>query len=120
MRFRKSTSPAASAPCTWNTCFAMSKPIVVACSMDASFGGSSTPSPWHTNAVGGRPPHHPPDFGRAADEQTIGGLGIRILRALVHRARYRRAGGCNYLHLLRRIRLSDAPSPKICPPAEDR
>src|ERR1700741_4923593 len=42
-----------------NTCFAISKPIVVACSMDASFGGSSTPSPWHTDAVGGRPPHHP-------------------------------------------------------------
>src|SRR5499425_2068556 len=59
MRFRNSTCPAASAPCTWNTCFAMSKPIVVACSMDASFGGSSTPSPWHTDAVGGRPPHHP-------------------------------------------------------------
>src|SRR5256885_1648294 len=36
----------------------MSKPIVVACSMDVSFGGSSTPSPWHTDAVGGRPPHH--------------------------------------------------------------
>jgi hypothetical protein len=63
---------------------------------------------------------HPPDFGRVADEHTIGGLGIHIVRALVHRARYRRAGGCNYLHLLRRIRLSDAPSPKICPPAEDR
>src|SRR5215831_6081051 len=59
MRLRNSTCPAASAPCTWNTCFAMSRPIVVACSMDASFGGSSTPSPWHTDAVGGRPPHHP-------------------------------------------------------------
>src|SRR5262252_9000960 len=59
MRLRNSTCPAASAPCTWNTCFAMSKPIVVACSMDASFGGSSTPPPWHTDAVGGRPPHHP-------------------------------------------------------------
>src|SRR5215472_8093800 len=65
-RLRKSTCPAPSAPCTWNTCFAMSKPIVVACSMDASFGGSSTPSPWHTDAVGGRPPHHPkPPFARA-------------------------------------------------------
>src|SRR6516164_3890065 len=63
MRLRKSTCPAPSAPCTWNTCFAMSKPIVVACSMDASFGGSSTPSPWHTDAVGGRPPHHPPFAG---------------------------------------------------------
>src|SRR5215469_14357836 len=39
--------------------FRVSKPIVVACSMGASFGGSSTPSPWHTDAVGGRPPHHP-------------------------------------------------------------
>jgi hypothetical protein len=56
---RKSTCPAASAPCTWNTCFAMSKPIVLACSTDASFGRSSTPSPWHKDAVGGRPPHHP-------------------------------------------------------------
>src|SRR5215471_1092562 len=55
MRLRNSTCPAASAPCRWNTCFAMSKPIVVACSMDASFGGSSTPPPWRT-AVGGRPP----------------------------------------------------------------
>src|SRR5689334_3326205 len=59
MRLRNSTCPAASAPCSWNRCFAMSKPIVVACSMDVSFGGSSTPSPWHTDAVGGRPPHHP-------------------------------------------------------------
>src|SRR5215510_7684475 len=58
MRLRNSTCPPASAPCTWNTCLAMSKPIVVACSMDASFG-CSTPSPWHTDAVGGRPPHHP-------------------------------------------------------------
>src|SRR5215468_3859915 len=59
MRLRKSTCPTASAPCNWNTFFAMSKPIVVACSMDASFGGSLTPSPWHADAVGGRPPHHP-------------------------------------------------------------
>src|ERR1700741_3435402 len=59
MRLRKSTCPAPSAPCTWNTCFAMSKPIVVACFTDASFGGSLTPSPWHADAVGGRPPHHP-------------------------------------------------------------
>src|SRR4029077_20531171 len=59
MRLRNSTCPAASAPCSWNTCFAMSKPIVVACSMDVSFGGSSTPSPWHTDAVGGGPPHPP-------------------------------------------------------------
>src|SRR6516225_7438013 len=59
MCLRNSTCPALSAPCTWNTYFAMSKPIVVACSMDASFGGSSTPSPWHIDAVGGRPPHHP-------------------------------------------------------------
>jgi hypothetical protein len=31
------TWPAASAPCAWKTCFAMSNPIVIACSMDASF-----------------------------------------------------------------------------------
>src|ERR1700741_5194144 len=36
MRLRNSTCPVAFAPCTWNTCFAMSKPIVVACSMGAS------------------------------------------------------------------------------------
>jgi hypothetical protein len=47
------------APFAWNTCFAISNPIVVTCSMDASFSDSSTPSPWHANAVGGRPPHHP-------------------------------------------------------------
>src|SRR5215472_12984595 len=59
MRLRKSTCPAPSAPCTWNTCFAMSNPIVLTCSTDASFGGSLTPPPWHTDAVGGRPLHHP-------------------------------------------------------------
>src|ERR1700746_2518862 len=68
MRFRKSTCPAASAPCTWNACFAMSKPIVLTCSTDASFGGSSTPPLWHADAVGGRPLHHPytVGLGRAA------------------------------------------------------
>ena len=42
-----------------NTCFAMSNPIVLTCSTDASFGGSSTPPFWHADAVGGRQPHHP-------------------------------------------------------------
>src|ERR1700676_5350680 len=37
----------------------MSNPIVVICSTDASFGGSLTPPPWHADAVGGRPRHHP-------------------------------------------------------------
>src|SRR6202162_4156167 len=32
--------------------------MVVTCSMDASFRDGSTPSPWHADAVGGRPPHH--------------------------------------------------------------
>jgi hypothetical protein len=27
--------------------------------MDASFRDGLTPSPWHADAVGGRPPHHP-------------------------------------------------------------
>jgi len=58
-RLRNSTCPAASAPRAWKTCFAMSNPIVVTCSVDASFSDSSTPSPWHADAVGGRPPHHP-------------------------------------------------------------
>jgi hypothetical protein len=35
-RLRNSTLPVASAPCAWNTCFAISNPIMVACSMDAS------------------------------------------------------------------------------------
>src|SRR5215472_12540544 len=59
MRLRNRTWPAASAPCAWNTCFAMSNPIVVTCAMDASFSDGSTPSPWHADAVRGRPPHHP-------------------------------------------------------------
>src|SRR5215469_4025881 len=58
MRLRNRTWPAASAPCAWNTCFAMSNPIVVTCAMDASFSDGSTPSPWHADAVRGRPPHH--------------------------------------------------------------
>jgi hypothetical protein len=46
---------------------------MVACSMDASFGGSLTPSPWHTGAVGGRPPHHPTEpFGLRCDNGRIG------------------------------------------------
>jgi anti-sigma regulatory factor (Ser/Thr protein kinase) len=63
---------------------------------------------------------YPPHIGQPADEHTIGGLGIRIVRALVHRARYRRVGGRNYLHLLRRSRLSDAALPNICSPTRDR
>ena len=35
------------------------KPIVVACSKDASFGGDSTPPLWHTDTVGGRPTPSP-------------------------------------------------------------
>src|SRR5262249_41738115 len=85
MRLRNSTCPAASAPCTWNTCFAMSKPIVVACSMDASFGGSSTPSPWHADAVGGRPPHHPKGITSVkrtlvVDARSGQHLGLREIR----------------------------------------
>src|SRR5829696_8514065 len=57
-RLRNSTCPTASAPCTWNTCFAISSPMVLTCSMDASFRDGLTPSPWHTDAVAGRPPHH--------------------------------------------------------------
>src|SRR5215813_5679102 len=76
MRLRNSTCPAASAPCTWNTCFAMSRPIVVACSMDASFAGSSTPSPWHADAVGGRPPHHPSLIGLTGTPEEVRKLAI--------------------------------------------
>src|SRR5215213_5568911 len=36
-RLRNTTRPVASAPCAWKTRFAMSSPIVLACSTDASF-----------------------------------------------------------------------------------
>jgi anti-sigma regulatory factor (Ser/Thr protein kinase) len=39
----------------------------------------------------------------AAEERPIGGLGIHIVRALADQARYRREGGRNHLHLVRRI-----------------
>jgi hypothetical protein len=49
--------------------------MVVTCSMDVSFRDGLTPLPWHADAVGGRPPHHPtrrfapaaPDVGFAPD-----------------------------------------------------
>lgn len=44
-----------------------------------------------------------PELERAAEERAIGGLGIHIVRSLVHRARYRRRGGRNHLYLIRRI-----------------
>ena len=46
-----------------------------------------------------------PDLEGAAEERGIGGLGIHIVRSLVHRARYRRKGDRNHLHLVRRIGL---------------
>ena len=44
-----------------------------------------------------------PDLEEATEERGIGGLGIHIVRSLVHQARYRREGGRNHLHLVRRI-----------------
>src|SRR5215472_5727869 len=73
MRLRNRTWPAASAPCAWNTCFAMSNPIVVTCAMDASFSDGSTPSPWHADAVRGRPPHH------SLVERRLGKEGLQLL-----------------------------------------
>ena len=46
------------APCAWNTFLARSRPMVLTSSTDASLRWSSTPPPWHVDAVGGRPPHH--------------------------------------------------------------
>jgi len=46
-----------------------------------------------------------PDLETATQERTLGGLGIHIVRSLVHQARYRRDGGRNHLHLVRRIGL---------------
>ena len=47
--------------CTSSTCFAMSKRSWVACSMGASFGGSSALSRWHTDAGPRASTHHPPE-----------------------------------------------------------
>lgn len=44
-----------------------------------------------------------PDLEGAAEERGIGGLGLHIVRSLVHQARYRREGERNHLHLVRRI-----------------
>ena len=44
-----------------------------------------------------------PDSEGAAEERGIGGLGIHIVRSLVHQARYRREGDRNHLHLVRRV-----------------
>ncbi|HEX9536453.1 MAG TPA: ATP-binding protein [Stellaceae bacterium] len=46
-----------------------------------------------------------PDLADATEERGIGGLGIHIVRSLVHQARYRREGDRNHLHLVRRIEL---------------
>jgi serine/threonine-protein kinase RsbW len=48
---------------------------------------------------------HAPDLEGAPEKRAIGGLGIHIVRSLVHQARYRRDGGRNHLHLVRRIGL---------------
>jgi len=53
---------------------------------------------------------HALDLGKPAAERAVGGLGIHIVRALVHHARYRRARECNYLHLLRRVRPAQSPA----------
>jgi anti-sigma regulatory factor (Ser/Thr protein kinase) len=44
-----------------------------------------------------------PDLEEATEERGIGGLGIHIVRSLVHQARYRHEGGRNHLHLVRRV-----------------
>ncbi len=44
-----------------------------------------------------------PDLDAAGEERRIGGLGIHIVRSLVDEAHYRREGGRNHLHLVRRI-----------------
>ena len=44
-----------------------------------------------------------PELEDAPDRRAIGGLGIPIVRSLVHRARYRRRDGRNHLYLVLRI-----------------
>ena len=52
-----------------------------------------------------------PDLAGATDERGIGGLGIHIVRSLVHQARYRRRGDRNHLHLVRRTASHSGGSP---------
>src|SRR4051812_33626394 len=68
---RNTTAPEVSAPWTWKTLFARSKPIVLTCPMDASLEWCSTPPLWHTKAVGGRPPHQAPLFERLISEADV-------------------------------------------------
>jgi serine/threonine-protein kinase RsbW len=79
-----------------------------------SAGGSITVAlGWRTGRlrisfVDDAPPFDPlalgaPDLDAAGEERPIGGLGIHIVRSLVHQARYRREGGRNHLHLVRHI-----------------
>jgi serine/threonine-protein kinase RsbW len=44
-----------------------------------------------------------PDLDAAGRQRAVGGLGLHIVRSLVHQARYRWAGGRNHLHLVRRL-----------------
>lgn len=44
-----------------------------------------------------------PDLEGEAEERGVGGLGIHIVRSLVHQSRYRREGDRNHLQLVRRI-----------------
>ena len=79
-----------------------------------SVGGSVTVAlGWRTGRlrisfVDDGPPFDPlafgaPDLAAAGEERPIGGLGIHIVRSLVHQARYRREGDRNHLHLVRRV-----------------
>jgi anti-sigma regulatory factor (Ser/Thr protein kinase) len=52
-----------------------------------------------------------PDLEEGTDERGIGGLGIQIVRSLVHQARYRRHGDRNHLHLVRRVGSPSGGSP---------
>jgi serine/threonine-protein kinase RsbW len=52
-----------------------------------------------------------PDLEEATEERGIGGLGIHIVRSLVHQARYRREGDRNHLHLVRRVGSPSGGSP---------
>ena len=54
---RNITFPAASVPCAWKTRLAISKPIVLTSSTDASLYVVFDTTLWHIDAVGGRPPH---------------------------------------------------------------
>jgi hypothetical protein len=63
--------PLASMPWSWNTDLAISRPIMVMLIVGGSLCRSRQPAPWHTDAVGGRPPHLVQDEARFGQKGRV-------------------------------------------------